>query len=189
MLTVLSRVANELSIGVVLKHVVAKVDPAEGAMIVVPVTSGVGFPSRRPSSPVKANPREIAVLGCQPPVAISHVTSVPPRLGLDASLLVGVGSDAGSASEHSTAGLGGFAERKGGAGSKAVRAQLVRIGPRMATMGPVVRVELERVEALELLGMTLAHLNVAEGRSDVSPRVPLLMAIRDKLALALQEER
>jgi hypothetical protein len=48
----------------------------------------------------------------------------------------------------------------------------------------VVKVELERVEALELLGMTLAHLNVAE----VSPRVPLLMAIRDKLAFALREE-
>jgi hypothetical protein len=52
----------------------------------------------------------------------------------------------------------------------------------------MVRVELERVEALELLGMTLAHLNVAEARVEVSPRIPLLMAIRDKLALALQEE-
>ncbi len=50
------------------------------------------------------------------------------------------------------------------------------------------RVELERVEALEMLAMTLAHLNVAETRADLSPRVPLLMAIRDKLALALQEE-
>jgi hypothetical protein len=55
-------------------------------------------------------------------------------------------------------------------------------------MEPVVRVELERVEALELLGMTLAHLNDAEARADMSPRVPLLMAIRDKLALALREE-
>jgi hypothetical protein len=55
-------------------------------------------------------------------------------------------------------------------------------------MEPVVRVELERVEALELLGMTLAHLNVAEARVEMSPRVPLLMAIRDKLVLALQEE-
>ena len=54
-------------------------------------------------------------------------------------------------------------------------------------MEPVVRVELERVEALELLGMTLAHLNVAEARVEMSPRVPL-MAIRDKLALSLQEE-
>jgi hypothetical protein len=61
-------------------------------------------------------------------------------------------------------------------------------GPPVATVEPVVRVELERVEALELLGMTLAHLNVAEARVEMSPRIPLLMAIRDKLALALQEE-
>jgi hypothetical protein len=61
-------------------------------------------------------------------------------------------------------------------------------GPPVATVEPVVRVELERVEALELLGMTLAHLNVAEARVEMSPRVPLLMAIRDKLALALSEE-
>lgn len=52
----------------------------------------------------------------------------------------------------------------------------------------MVSVELERVEALELLGMTLAHLNDAEARVEVSPRVPLLLAIRDKLALALREE-
>jgi hypothetical protein len=37
-----------------------------------------------------------------------------------------------------------------------------RITPLVATLGPVVRIELERVEALELLGMTLAHLNDAE---------------------------
>jgi hypothetical protein len=55
-------------------------------------------------------------------------------------------------------------------------------------MEPVVRVEFERVEALELLGMTLAHLNDAEARAEMSPRVSLLMAIRDKLALALREE-
>ena len=55
-------------------------------------------------------------------------------------------------------------------------------------MGRVVRIELERIEALELLGMTLAHLNDAEMRGEVSPRVPLLMAVRDKLALALLEE-
>ena len=55
-------------------------------------------------------------------------------------------------------------------------------------MGPMVSVELERIEALELLGMALAHLNDAEARGDVSPRVPLLMAIRDKLAHALREE-
>jgi hypothetical protein len=52
----------------------------------------------------------------------------------------------------------------------------------------MVRVELERVEALELLGMTLAHLNDAEATREVSVRVPVLMAIRDKLASALREE-
>jgi hypothetical protein len=52
----------------------------------------------------------------------------------------------------------------------------------------MVSVELERVEALELLGMTLAHLNDAEVRREVSPRIPLLMAVRDELALALREE-
>jgi hypothetical protein len=61
--------------------------------------------------------------------------------------------------------------------------------PSMATMGPVVSIELERIEALELLGMTLAHLKDAEGRAEMSPRVALLMAIRDKLALGLREER
>jgi hypothetical protein len=55
-------------------------------------------------------------------------------------------------------------------------------------MGPVVRVELQPIEALELLGMTLAHLNATEARIEMSPRLPLLMAIRDKLALALREE-
>lgn len=65
---------------------------------------------------------------------------------------------------------------------------MVPIGPVPAMLGPVIRIELERVEALELLGMTLAHLNDAEGRAEVSPRVPLLMAIRDKLAQALREE-
>ncbi|HTV12563.1 MAG TPA: hypothetical protein VME20_11965 [Acidimicrobiales bacterium] len=58
----------------------------------------------------------------------------------------------------------------------------------MATIEPVVRVELERIEALELLGVTLGHLNAAEARVELSPRVPLLMATRDKLALALREE-
>lgn len=62
------------------------------------------------------------------------------------------------------------------------------MGPAPATIGPMVGVQLERVEALELLGMTLAHLNEAEARGEVSPRVPLLMAIRDKLAAALREE-
>ncbi len=64
----------------------------------------------------------------------------------------------------------------------------VRTGPGVAKLGPVVKVGFERVEALELLAMTLAHLNDAENRTDISPRIPLLMAIRDKLALGLQEE-
>jgi hypothetical protein len=55
-------------------------------------------------------------------------------------------------------------------------------------MVPVVKIELERIEALELLGMTLAHLNDAEARTEMSPRIPLLMAIRDKLARGLREE-
>jgi hypothetical protein len=33
----------------------------------------------------------------------------------------------------------------------------------------MVSVELERIEALELLGMTLVHLNDAETRREVSP--------------------
>jgi hypothetical protein len=52
----------------------------------------------------------------------------------------------------------------------------------------MVRVELERIEALELLAMTLAHLNDAEARIDLSPRVPLLLTIRDKLARGLGDE-
>ena len=65
---------------------------------------------------------------------------------------------------------------------------VVRREPPLAISEPVVKVEVERVEALELLGMTLAHLNDAEGRRDLSPRVPLLMATRDKLAQGLREE-
>ncbi|HVM06087.1 MAG TPA: hypothetical protein VM242_13030 [Acidimicrobiales bacterium] len=53
----------------------------------------------------------------------------------------------------------------------------------------MVTVQLERVEALELLGMTLAHLDDAEARHEISPRFALLMAVRDKLALALREEQ
>lgn len=49
------------------------------------------------------------------------------------------------------------------------------------------RVTFERVEALELLGMTLAHLSDAESRAELSLRMPLLMAIRDKLAAALRK--
>ena len=54
--------------------------------------------------------------------------------------------------------------------------------------GAMVQVELERVEALELLAMTLAHLNDAQTRGEVSTRVPLLLTIRDRLATALREE-
>lgn len=66
---------------------------------------------------------------------------------------------------------------------------MARSGPAAATMGPMVQLELERIEALELLGMTLAHLNVAEAGNEVSPRVPLLMTIRDKLVAALREDQ
>jgi hypothetical protein len=52
----------------------------------------------------------------------------------------------------------------------------------------MVRIEFERIEALELLGMTLAHLNDAEVRAEPSARVPLLLAVRDKLAASLREE-
>ena len=54
--------------------------------------------------------------------------------------------------------------------------------------GAMVQVELERVEALELLAMTLAHLNDAQTRGEVSTRVPLLLTIRDRLATALREQ-
>jgi hypothetical protein len=57
----------------------------------------------------------------------------------------------------------------------------------MATIAPVVKVQLERIEALELLAMTLAHLNRAEARAELSPHVPLLLALRDKLAFGLKE--
>ncbi len=53
----------------------------------------------------------------------------------------------------------------------------------------MVSLEYERVEALELLGMVLAHLSITETRSELSPRAPLLMGIRDKLAEALREEQ
>lgn len=64
----------------------------------------------------------------------------------------------------------------------------VQLGPVAGTLGPMIRIALERIEALELLGMTLAHLSDAEGRGEVSARVPLLMGIRDKLAVALRED-
>lgn len=53
-------------------------------------------------------------------------------------------------------------------------------------MGPVANIDLERVEVLELLGMVLAHLNLAEERRELSARVPLLLGIRDKLAASLE---
>ena len=65
---------------------------------------------------------------------------------------------------------------------------VARLAPGVGTLEPVGRVELERIEALELLGMNLAHLNDAKARADMSPRVPLLMAVRDKLAFGLREE-
>jgi hypothetical protein len=69
------------------------------------------------------------------------------------------------------------------------RRRVVRNGPLVAIIEPVVSIELERIEALELLGMTLAHLNDAEAKADMSPRVPLLITIRDKLARGLREEQ
>ena len=62
-------------------------------------------------------------------------------------------------------------------------------GPYMVIFGPMVRVGLERIEALELLGMVVAHLNHAEASGDLSPRIPTLMTIRDKLAAGLREEQ
>lgn len=59
----------------------------------------------------------------------------------------------------------------------------------MVTITPMVELELERVEALELLAMTLAHLNDAESTGEVSARIPMLLRIRDKLARGLQEEQ
>ena len=59
----------------------------------------------------------------------------------------------------------------------------------MVIYGPMMRVELERIEALELLGMVVAHLNHAEASGDLSPRIPTLMAIRDKLAAGMREEQ
>jgi len=58
----------------------------------------------------------------------------------------------------------------------------------MATIGPMVSIELERVEALELMAIVLAHLNHAEATSELSVRVPMLLRIREKLAIALREQ-
>ena len=53
----------------------------------------------------------------------------------------------------------------------------------------MVRVELDRIEALELLGMVIAHLNVAGASGDLSPRIPTLLSVRDKLVAGLREEQ
>lgn len=53
----------------------------------------------------------------------------------------------------------------------------------------MVRIGLERVEALELLGMVVAHLNVAEASGALSSRIPTLLAVRDKLVAGLREEQ
>jgi len=52
----------------------------------------------------------------------------------------------------------------------------------------MVRVELDRIEALELMGMVVAHLNVAETSAEVTPRLATLLSIRDKLAAGLRED-
>lgn len=52
----------------------------------------------------------------------------------------------------------------------------------------MVRVELERIEALELMGMVVAHLNVAETSAELTPRLATLLGIRDKLADGLRED-
>ena len=49
------------------------------------------------------------------------------------------------------------------------------------------KVELERIEVLELMALVLAHLNYAEANHELSVRVPMLMNIRDKLTSALRE--
>ncbi len=53
----------------------------------------------------------------------------------------------------------------------------------------MIHLELERVECLDLLAMVLAHLNHAEASGELSPRVPMLMTLRDKLATGLREEQ
>ncbi|MCY3585996.1 MAG: hypothetical protein OXG76_09920 [Acidimicrobiaceae bacterium] len=53
----------------------------------------------------------------------------------------------------------------------------------------MMRIELEQIEVLELLGMVLAHLNDAEAAGDMSPRIATLMSIRDKLATELRGQQ
>ena len=64
---------------------------------------------------------------------------------------------------------------------------MVHLEPVVVIIGPM-NLELERIEALELMGMVLAHLNTAEVSGDLTPRVPLLTSIRDKLAHGLGEQ-
>lgn len=83
-----------------------------------------------------------------------------------------------------------MARREVGAGSLLKNGPCLTVvpyAPLPARMAPVITVSLQRVEALELLGMALAHLHDAESRAEMSPRVPMLMAIRDKLAEGLRE--
>ena len=65
---------------------------------------------------------------------------------------------------------------------------MVLYGPLVVQYGPMVRVELERIEALELMGMVVAHLNVAGASGDLAPRLATLLGIRDKLADGLRED-
>ena len=64
---------------------------------------------------------------------------------------------------------------------------MVHLEPVVVITGPM-NLELERIEALELMGMVLARLNTAEASGDLTPRVPVLTSIRDKLAEALREQ-
>jgi len=82
----------------------------------------------------------------------------------------------------------GDATRAAPEGDPAVWSRPAPIGPPAVTIAPMAAVELERVEILELLAMTLAHLNIAEERRELSARVPLLMGIRDKLVVSLRED-
>ncbi len=50
------------------------------------------------------------------------------------------------------------------------------------------KIEFERIEVLEMLAMTLAHLHDAEQRHEVSIRMPILLSVRDKLAAALRDQ-
>ena len=61
------------------------------------------------------------------------------------------------------------------------------VNPEVDARIHLVSVELERIEALELVGMAVAHLDVAEASGDLSPRIGTLLAIRDKLAAGLRE--